>query len=174
MDPDPHETRRRYDETVDMYERRYSEIQREKYPRALNLLDFSPTDTVLDWGCGTCLVLPMLEREDINYFGLDFSLPMLQRARCRNAPNLVLGDCTRIPFRGRSFDRILGVTVIQNVASPGKALGELSRVLKKGGKSVISYPKRARVSLPEFENYGFRLLERAEINEDQALLLQLE
>ena len=174
MDPDPQETRRRYDETVDHYERRYSEIQREKYPRALDMLDPSPGDTVLDWGCGTCLALSALENGGMNYFGLDFSLPMLQRARCRNATNLVLGDCTRIPFRGKSFDRILGVTVIQNVSSGGKALEELSRVLKKGGKSVISHPKRARVFLPEFEDYGFKLLESTEIGEDQAFLLQLE
>ena len=125
---------------------------------------------ILDWGCGTCLALPSFQREDVSYIGLDFSLPMLQRARDRSASPVVLGDCTKLPFRGGAFDGVMGATVIQNIPSKEKAIEEISRTLKKGGRSVLSYPDRADVTLPDFSRYGLRVLMTTGIHEDRAIL----
>jgi ubiquinone/menaquinone biosynthesis C-methylase UbiE len=164
------ETRRRYDQTVDLYERRYSEIQRQKYPRLMDMLDLPCGSRVLDWGCGTGLAFSMLEQGGHIYLGIDFSLPMLLKARERSRASLVLCDCRRLPFRPECFDGILGATVIQNIPSGGATFEELSRILKKGGRIVISYPKRTQLALPESKD-SLKILAFAEINEDNAVLL---
>ena len=174
MDPGPEETRRRYDQTVDLYERRYSEIQRQKYPRLIDMLALPEGSKILDWGCGTGLAFSTLEQCDHAYLGTDFSLPMLKKARERSRAGLVLSDCRRLPFRPESFDGILGATVIQNIPSREAALKELSRILKKGGRAVISYPKRTQITLPASGENGLRILTSAGITEDYAVLLQRE
>jgi ubiquinone/menaquinone biosynthesis C-methylase UbiE len=79
-----------------------------------------------------------------------------------------------LPFRPESFDGILGATVIQNIPSRDAALEELSRILKKGGRAIISFPKRTQITLPTSEENKLRMLASAEINEDHAVLLQKE
>ena len=138
----------------------------------IDMLELPGGGRVLDWGCGTCLAHPLFQEEDIVYVGLDFSLPMLLRARDRSACSLVLGDCTRLPFCSDSFHGVLGVTVLQNIPSKERAIAEISRILKKGARSVLSYPERAEVILPDFDDYGLRVLATTTIHEDRAVLLQ--
>jgi ubiquinone/menaquinone biosynthesis C-methylase UbiE len=169
---DPDDTRRRYDETVDLYERRYAGIQNVKYPVFLDMLEPPSGGRILDWGCGTGLAHPLFHERDITYVGLDFSLPMLLRARARSACSLVLGDCTKLPFCDDSFDGVLGATVLQNIPSRDGAIREVSRILKKGARSVLSYPERAEVTLPKFGDYGLKIITTKTIHEDRAILLQ--
>ena len=70
------------------------------------------------------------------------------------------------------FDGVLGVTVLQNIPSKERAIAEISRILKKGARSVLSYPERAEVILPDFDDYGLRVLATTTIHEDRAVLLQ--
>jgi ubiquinone/menaquinone biosynthesis C-methylase UbiE len=97
---------------------------------------------------------------------------MLKMARRRSGANLILGDCEKLPFRPESFDGVLGATVIQNIPSRDATLEELSRILKKGGRAVLSYPKRTQITLPLSVVNGLRMLAFVEINEDYAVLLQ--
>jgi SAM-dependent methyltransferase len=65
--------------------------------------------------------------------------------RIRDNPNLrlaVLGDLLRLPFRDRSFDLILARYVFEHFPWPEKALRELRRVLKSGGRLIFHTPNR--------------------------------
>src|SRR5438876_2168206 len=85
-----------------------------------------PGDRVLDACCGTGDLAIACARIGGRVTGLDFSEPMLERAR-RKAPELewVSGDALSLPFTDASFD---GATVgfgVRNVEDLGLGLREL-------------------------------------------------
>lgn len=54
----------------------------------------------------------------------------------------VLGDCAmeRLPFKDSSFDAVLAFDSIHHSDQPSKAILELLRVIRKGGKIIIVEP----------------------------------
>jgi ubiquinone/menaquinone biosynthesis C-methylase UbiE len=69
--------------------------------------------------------------------GLDFSLPMLSRAR-NVSHQLVLGDMTSLPFESASFDVIISGLSIGHVRNLTPVFCEISRVLRPNGVAVYS------------------------------------
>ena len=132
-----HDLRRRYDLTAYMYDRRYREIQREKYETVL--ANVTSVDRVLDLGCGTGMLLSPLEKKARLVVGVDMSAEMLREAKKRAAgAPLVLADADHLPFADGSFDMVVSVTLLQNMPDPGKTVRELARVLRSDGKAIIT------------------------------------
>lgn len=52
----------------------------------------------------------------------------------------VFGDACGLPFKSTSADAVLLLEVLEHVPSPDKALSEIHRVLKPGGRLYISVP----------------------------------
>lgn len=76
--------------------------------------------------------------------GADFCAPMLEQARRRGLPMLLVADGMNLPFEDGVFDAVTIAYGLRNMASWDGALAELSRVLKPGGHLVIldfSLPK---------------------------------
>lgn len=166
------DARKRYNETAGRYDSRYSEIQRTKYPLLLEGLSLLSGRKVLDWGCGTGLAFPDLKRIGVDYFGVDFSIGMLSIFREKQRAPVVLGECARLPFRSGVFDGVLGATVIQNMPDKTKALMEISRVLRKGGRAVISYPERTEAKIRSMKRANLKMLSRRKCGEDIALYVE--
>ena len=123
-----------YDRDARKYEVLYRDEQEPKFDLALELAE--PKPPILDAGCGTGLLLPRLGQLAL---GLDISLQMLKVAVKKGVRNpLVLGDVEMLPFRENAFFTIYSITTIQLSEDPSRALEEIARVLKRGGKLVIS------------------------------------
>jgi demethylmenaquinone methyltransferase/2-methoxy-6-polyprenyl-1,4-benzoquinol methylase len=118
-----------------------------------------PGDRVLDACCGTgdlaIAALPVA-REIV---GLDFSEPMLARAR-RKAPAIewVQGDALELPFPDESFDAATVGFGVRNVEDLEAGLRELHRVLKSGGRVGILEITRPRGPLAAFYKLWFDVL----------------
>jgi demethylmenaquinone methyltransferase/2-methoxy-6-polyprenyl-1,4-benzoquinol methylase len=115
-----------------------------------------PGDRVLDACCGTGDLAVADARAGAHVTGLDFSERMLERAR-RKAPELewVGGDLLALPFADASFD---GATVgfgVRNVEDLDRALRELRRVLRRGGRLGILEITRPRGPLALFYRFWF-------------------
>ena len=97
-----------------------------------------PGDRVLDAACGTGDLGVLAAKEGASVTGVDFSEPMLERAR-RKAPQLewVRGDVLELPFPDGSFDAATVGFGIRNVESLERGLAELRRVLRPGGRLAI-------------------------------------
>ena len=71
----------------------------------------------------------------------DFSLPMLKRAekKCESYSNVTFqqGNILQIDFAAERFDVVVAANVIHLLEKPYKALQELDRVCKKGGRIII-------------------------------------
>jgi demethylmenaquinone methyltransferase/2-methoxy-6-polyprenyl-1,4-benzoquinol methylase len=88
--------------------------------------------------------------------GLDFSERMLERAR-RKAPELewVSGDLLAVPFDDGSYDAATVGFGVRNVESLDRALVELRRVLRPGGRLGILEITRPRGPLAIFYRLWF-------------------
>ena len=98
-----------------------------------------PGDRVLDACCGTGdLAVAALRAGAGDVVGLDFSPRMLERARAKlQSGTWVEGDLLALPFEDSSFDAATVGFGVRNVADLPKALTELSRAVRAGGRVGI-------------------------------------
>jgi demethylmenaquinone methyltransferase/2-methoxy-6-polyprenyl-1,4-benzoquinol methylase len=115
-----------------------------------------PGDAVLDACCGTGDLAVAAARAGGRVTGLDFSEPMLERAR-RKAPDLdwLRGDLLELPFADATFDAATVGFGVRNVDDLERALSELRRVLRSGGRLGILEITRPRGPLAPFYRLWF-------------------
>ena len=115
-----------------------------------------PGDAVLDACCGTGDLAIACARAGGRVTGLDFSERMLERAR-RKAPELewVAGDLLSLPFADANFDAATVGFGVRNVDDLERALRELRRVLRGGGRLGILEITRPRGLLAPFYRFWF-------------------
>jgi demethylmenaquinone methyltransferase/2-methoxy-6-polyprenyl-1,4-benzoquinol methylase len=115
-----------------------------------------PGDDVLDACCGTGDLAIASARAGGKPTGLDFSEPMLERAR-HKGPQLdwVRGDLLELPFADASFDAATVGFGLRNVEDLDRALAELRRVLRDGGRLGILEITRPRGLLAPFYRFWF-------------------
>jgi demethylmenaquinone methyltransferase/2-methoxy-6-polyprenyl-1,4-benzoquinol methylase len=95
-------------------------------------------DRVLDACCGTGDLALAARRRGGRVTGLDFSQPMLERAR-RKGPEIewVCGDALALPFEDGAFDAATVGFGVRNLDDLERGLAELRRVLRVGGRVAI-------------------------------------
>jgi ubiquinone/menaquinone biosynthesis C-methylase UbiE len=99
--------------------------------------------SVLDVGSAEALQSRALHARGLSPFILDPSPVMLQRARELMTSGgagltLVRGVSEQLPFRDRSFDRVLCHSAIDHFAEPERCIEEMTRVCKLDGQVVLS------------------------------------
>jgi demethylmenaquinone methyltransferase/2-methoxy-6-polyprenyl-1,4-benzoquinol methylase len=113
-------------------------------------LENSP-ETVLDLGCGTgdlAINIARLAGKDTEIIGLDYSQPMLERARQKavkagvaKSVRFIQGDATALPFPDVYFDCVGISFAFRNLTYKNPLaqahFAEVKRVLKPGGRYVI-------------------------------------
>ncbi len=132
--------RYRYNETAWLYDRRYREIQNEKYSEILKKVRVNPYDVILDLGCGTGLFLEKLPKPN-RVFGVDISKKMIDIARKRLANHnvhLVLADSDFLPFKDNIFTKLFSFTLLQNVEDPLITLREMVRVCQEDALLIVT------------------------------------
>jgi SAM-dependent methyltransferase len=116
--------------------------------RTLELLDVAAGQRILDVGCGVgdeVRLLARLAGRAGLAVGLDLSEVALGEARRRDVSaadpaSFVAGDAGRLPFPDASFDRCRADRVLQHLAEPYRAVAELARVVRVGGRVVVTEP----------------------------------
>ena len=113
----------------------------------INLLEVQPTDTVLEvgFGAGQAIKLAAEKASDGRVMGIDLSGVMVRVATRRNAQAvkagrvaLAQGNLTALPFEEQHFDKIMTIHTFYFWSEPAQPLSELYRVLKPGGRLVIT------------------------------------
>jgi demethylmenaquinone methyltransferase/2-methoxy-6-polyprenyl-1,4-benzoquinol methylase len=110
-----------------------------------------PGDRVLDACCGTGDFAIEAERRGARVVGLDFSEPMLERARRKSGTiEWVQGDALALPFGDGEFDAATVGFGVRNLEDLERGLGELLRILRPGGHVAVLEITRPRGLLRPF------------------------
>jgi SAM-dependent methyltransferase len=108
----------------------------------LDLLEPERASSALDVGCGYGADVVALAQRLIaggRAVGVDVSENMIAEARRRTAgtePSVGfrIGDALALPFEAGTFDICRVETVLQHLADPGRAVTEMARVTRPGGR----------------------------------------
>ncbi|KAF5301448.1 hypothetical protein FQA39_LY02177 [Lamprigera yunnana] len=123
----------------DVYEQ-FSENPRSRpWPRVQQFLDDLEQGSIIcDVGCGNGKCLNV--NTSIFNIGGDKSTKLCELAREKNNEVIVVDNLT-LPFRDESLDAVLSIAVVHHLATTERrirALRELARVLRIGGRIIIS------------------------------------
>lgn len=107
-------------------------------------------ESVLDAGCSAGLYARTLKRAapGAEVHAVDVSLPFLREA-LRGAHRedmrlrLLWADVEDLPYRDGAFDLVVSGGSLNEFRHPGRALGELSRVLRPGGRTFLMFTARS-------------------------------
>ncbi len=125
---------REYDSRWSFYIEATTEATIQRLPPSLG--------SVLDVGCGTGLLLACLADAfpDSRLAGVDASPDMLELARERLPADVTLktGWAEELPFGDDSFDTVLSCNMFHYIRRPEVAVGEMLRVLRPGGRLIIT------------------------------------
>ncbi len=98
-------------------------------------------DIVLECACGTGSISKPVAKKCKNLFATDMSVNMMKRARknCSDCGNIIFkkSNIMSIKAKNDTFDKVVAGNVIHLLDEPYKAVDELLRVCKKGGKVII-------------------------------------
>ena len=113
--------------------------------------------TILDLAAGTGSSSIAFAKAGVKVIATDFSEGMLAEGRKRHPQlDFRFADATNLPFEEKSVDAVTISFGLRNVVDVPKALGEMFRVLKPGGRVVIC--EFSKVTLPVFKQfYNFYL-----------------
>jgi ArsR family transcriptional regulator len=112
--------------------------------KALEHAPVDKTQTVIDAGTGTGFIAASLAPFARQVIGVDFSDAMLNVAR-ENIAKLGLtnvefrrGDMEHLPLEDAGADAVFANMALHHAPEPRAALREMARVLKPGGRAVIT------------------------------------
>ena len=101
----------------------------------------SPTDEVLECACGTGLLSGVMAKRCKRLVATDFSANMLKRAQKKYGAygnvEFEQADILQLRFPDESFDVVVAANVIHLLDEPYRALKELDRVCRTGGRLII-------------------------------------
>jgi len=107
----------------------------------LDRLEIKNNDRVLVLGCGAGLDEKNIKvlYPEVTICSIDISEEMIKKALINRSPSrFSISLAEALPFKSSSFDRVLSREVIEHVMDPGKMLAEIGRVLKAGGRAVVT------------------------------------
>jgi len=119
----------------------------------ISLLRLSPRDRVLDLGAGAGDFAVAIERsscaKEVDIVGVDLLPEALKRGRerlVRDSSKIgdVVADLDRgiIPLSSEVFDAVLVSLLLSYLGRPDQLLADVRRVLRPGGRIVVSCPRR--------------------------------
>ncbi len=104
-----------------------------------DLLEGQDHPAMLDVGCGTGATVSLLERYG-TVTAIDVSVQAIQYCKEQGRSRLCQADGSCLPFADESFDLVTALDLLEHVEDESEGLRELSRVLKSGGRILLSVP----------------------------------
>jgi ubiquinone/menaquinone biosynthesis C-methylase UbiE len=120
-----------------------------QYRAVFDALDILDGERVLEVRCGTGGGVRALVKRFPrvgSVVGVDVSQTMIEEARRRTAVGsdasleFQVADAHRLPFPDNSFDAVYSLRVFEIIADPLRALEEMARVLRHGGRLLVNCP----------------------------------
>lgn len=158
----------------------------------LRRLKLAKNSVVLDICCGTGDFTKIISSiaPSARVIGLDNSINMIKLAKAKNPKNtFIKGDCTDLPFKDSEFDAITAGFGLRNVENRQKALSEVYRTLKTGGKFLhldfgkhnfvskmfdIAVPFLVKLKRKDTQSYKYLINSKNDYPEPQELIREFQ
>lgn len=95
---------------------------------------------IFDFGCGSGYLVGELQKMGYNAFGVDFEKEAIRYGLNSGIKNLTVGTGEKIDHLDRSFDLVTILDVLEHIENERSLMVELVRILKPGGKIIITVP----------------------------------
>jgi ubiquinone/menaquinone biosynthesis C-methylase UbiE len=142
MESDVDPVIREYAQAASDYDLKWAFYVESTTRETLKRLPLTPRDRVLDVGCGTGELLARIAARypDAKLSGLDPVPEMLAVAREKVSEKVELrvGWADRLPWPDNTFDMIVSCNMFHYIVHPVAAVREMERVVRPGGKVVIT------------------------------------
>ncbi len=129
----------------DAYSEHYDQARRGFYHKTIDgitrdfLLQHVPSHgKVLDLGCGTGRNMQWLKTSACSVVGMDLSHAMLSYAASKGN-QVIMGNAINLPFKDQTFDLVYSFKVLPHVVEIGRAIAEITRVLKPKGIALLEF-----------------------------------
>ncbi len=121
-----------------------SELWGEHRSRYRFAAQFAAGQRILDVASGAGFGLQMLRRAQSRPIGLDYDAAALHEIRSLEVnARLVRADATCLPLASATIDLVVSFETLEHVSDARAMVLEIRRVLKRGGRLVLSTPNRA-------------------------------
>lgn len=95
---------------------------------------------IFDFGCGSGYLMGELQKTGYDGYGVDFEKEAIEHGLSSGIKNLTLGSGDKIERPDKSFDMVTAFDVLEHLENERPVVEELARVLKPGGKMIITVP----------------------------------
>ena len=139
---------------------------------ALQVLALRADERVLElgYGNGGLLALVLAQAEGLRYCGMEVSTDMHQAALAFNQPFVAAGyagyrlyDGLHLPAADGTFDALFSVNTLYFWQDAAALFGECVRVLKPGGRLLLSFCEKDFMRQLPFSAHGFSLYDAADV-----------
>jgi ubiquinone/menaquinone biosynthesis C-methylase UbiE len=136
---------KKWDSKAESYDKRRYDYFRFMQRKTISFIPLRAGDYLLDMGCGTGWAVRYaagIIKENGKAYGIDLSSRMIEKAK-ENSSNyqnvsFYQANAEKLPFENNFFDFIICTNSFHHYLNPSKALDEVYRVLKTGGKIFIA------------------------------------
>lgn len=111
---------------------------------------------ILDVGCGTGQTLIFLKSlfPKSELFGIDPTPLAIKFAKKHGLKHVRKGRAEKLPYKDAAFDLVLMLDVIEHIKDDYQAVKEAKRVLRRGGKLIVTTPALSFIWSNHDKNQG--------------------
>jgi ubiquinone/menaquinone biosynthesis C-methylase UbiE len=138
-------------------------LRRMRIGKAVKEIKNVPNCILLDIGCGfNYKFLSSIEPYIAQGTGIDFKVAPVSSGRIRTIQTKLNET---LPFEDNSFDIVTMLAVLEHLEKPKEIVLEIARVLKKGGKLVLTVPGKRAKPVLEYLAFKLGIVSEAEIQD---------
>lgn len=147
-------------------------LRKMRINKVLPIIKKYPNSKLLDIGCGfNYKFLLKVEPYISKGYGIDFKVPELKNGKIKTKQMKIE---KKLPFMDNMFDIVTMLAVLEHLESPFHIIKEIERILKPGGKLILTVPSKITQSVLELFAFRLRIIDKNEIADHKKYYNYLE